>query len=258
MWIPLIMKTIPQKAKFFLSKNSSTLLYFVIHLNCTDKYRGIISLTVLSSLCYDHNCTYSECWNLTLAISKHEQPSGLSFTVKTQPGPNRYCSELFLSDPQQTHGLRNKRANLYQKTYSDFRSYSTWTTQLSLIFLLGQNNINANPPWTEKARCPMCIQTLHIWPSFTLCEAAKTSNFISFYWCGKRAIRRRAAPIKSWGVKGEFLMDIVYSFQCHSVASHWRRKPPLRQRPPHCCAGDSTRAKNRGPWKCNSKGKGSS
>lgn len=41
--------------------------------------------------------------------------------MKTQPGPNSYCSALLLSDPQQTHGQRNKKANLYQKTYSNFR-----------------------------------------------------------------------------------------------------------------------------------------
>lgn len=44
--------------------------------------------------------------------------------------------------------------------------------------------------------------------------------------------------MENWGLEGDFLMDIVYSFQCSLVSSHWSRKQPLRQRSPHCCPGN--------------------
>lgn len=163
------MRVILQKDKFFLQKNSSALVEFCYPSKLYSQRHLDYSFycPVIPALWSQLHSQYS---NLTTAISKHEWPSGLSFIVKTQRGPNYYCSELFLSGPQQTRGLRNKRVNLYPKTYSNFRrSCSTWTTHLSPIFISGQYDVTPSPPRTEKAPCHMCIQTLHIWPTFTLC-----------------------------------------------------------------------------------------
>lgn len=48
--------------------------------------------------------------------------------------------------------------------------------------------------------------------------------------------------MESWDLKGDFLMDIVYSFQGNLVSSHCSWKHPLRQRSPHRCPGNTVTA----------------
>lgn len=216
-------------------------LYFVIHLNCSGKAMEVI-IPFHDFYCSVIRVLWPQMQLLRTLKShcshfKHEQPAGLSFALRTKPGQ---IAELVLSGCQWTLGPRNSRANLFQKTYSNFRrSLQPKLLSYPLSFCWVNITLILPLPPAEKVSCHGYTHTLHIC-SFKFHQVAKPSRFFSSIEVAKAIyVRQRRDWWEVGALEGTFWWILFSAFS----TSHCSRKQPLRQRSPsHCCPGNTVTA----------------
>lgn len=190
------------------------LLYFVIHLNCTGKAMEVI-IPFHDFYCAVIRVLWPQLQLLRALKSrcshfKHKQPAGFSFALHSKPGPHCWaCLVGFSMDtwPEE------QQSQLFQKTYSNPRRSLLELFSYLVSFCWVNITLILPVPPAEKVSCPGYTQTFHIC-SFKFHQLAKPSRFFLFYWSSRGDIcQTEEGLMGSWGLRGDFLMDFVYSVQ---------------------------------------------